>query len=191
MNAAFFLEYQKMNLDLVHQMKGKLVCYVLELEPENGRAFRYVGTTHNIERRMAEHTGMRKGGAAWTAKHKVKDILSCRVCQTEEEAAAMEVMLTQLHQSHTGYQQTRGELWSMPGHNKHKPPYFDNAHDHDISDTESPRELVLPTLLPESYHVLVEENGTTDEHIKVSAPCVENWKDPDGRRMHLAVIVCR
>ncbi len=51
-----------MSLDLVHQLKGKIVVYVLQL----AEGQRYVGSTANVERRTAEHLGVTSGGAAWT-----------------------------------------------------------------------------------------------------------------------------
>ena len=66
MNAQSKKYFVKTNMDLVHNLKGKIVVYCLECEPDaEGRPFRYVGCTTNCERRMAEHMGMKEGGAAW------------------------------------------------------------------------------------------------------------------------------
>ncbi len=47
-----------MNLDLVHNLKGKIVVYCLALEPDAGwKPWRYAGPTPNCERRMTEHMG--------------------------------------------------------------------------------------------------------------------------------------
>ena len=101
-------------MDLVHNLKGKIVVYCLECEPDpEGRPFRYVGCTTNCERRMAEHMGMKEGGAAWCKSHKPVDVISVRVCNTKEEAAVMETMLCSLHQATIGYQQARGSRWNM------------------------------------------------------------------------------
>ena len=90
-------------MDLVHNLKGKIVVYCLECEPDaEGRPFRYVGCTTNCERRMAEHMGMKEGGAAWCKSHKPVDVISVRVCNTKEEAAVMETM---------------NALFSAPGNN--------------------------------------------------------------------------
>ena len=49
-------------MDLVHQLKGRIIVYVLECEPlSDGRPIRYVGTTNNCERRTAEHMGIANG----------------------------------------------------------------------------------------------------------------------------------
>ena len=102
-------------VDLVHQLSGRHIVYVLECEASEGRPYRYVGSSTNIEKRLCEHLGPKKGGASWCALHKPTDIVSCRVCNTKEEAACMEVMLTTLHQAQVGYQHCRGGRWHMPG----------------------------------------------------------------------------
>ncbi len=52
-------------MDLAHNIKGKLIVYVLECEPAlEGRSYRYVGSTTNCERRMAEHMQVKDGGVA-------------------------------------------------------------------------------------------------------------------------------
>ena len=48
---------------------------------------------------MAEHMGVKEGGAAWCKSHKPVDVISVRVCNTKEEAAVMETMLCSLHQA--------------------------------------------------------------------------------------------
>ena len=82
-----------MSLDLVHQLRGKHIVYVLALQSEDGKPRRYVGSSANVERRMAEHLGVKSGGAAWCRKYKPVDVLSVKCVETAEEAAAMEVML--------------------------------------------------------------------------------------------------
>ena len=194
-----------MNLDLVHQMRGKLVVYVLALEPDSeGREFRYVGTTQNLERRMAEHTGVKKGGAAWCAKHKPVDIISVKVCQTTEEAAAMEVMLCSMHQAQIGYQQVRGGRWNMPGDMRRKPPHFEAAEEYYMSprstasttasdegttEPEPENKWKPPALDTSVYHKIREENGITEEKPPVSCLIFKNEKDPEGRLRHLAGLV--
>ena len=151
-----------MDLNAVHNMRGKIVVYVLALEPDSeGREFRYVGVTKDLERRIAEHTGVRKGGSAWCHKHKPKDIISLRICASMEEAAAMEVMLCGLHQAQIGYQQVRGGRWNMPGDMKRKPPNFDETDEYYLS----PRSNASTT--------------ASDDTVKESAPeinCVSAMK---------------
>ena len=90
-----------MSLDLVHQLCGKHVVYVLALE--GGR--RYVGQTTSIEKRMAAH--VEKRAAKYTQKYQVTDVLSCRVCENTEDASALEVALTSLHMAKVGANKCR------------------------------------------------------------------------------------
>ena len=187
-------------MDLVHNLKGKIVVYCLECEPDaEGRPFRYVGCTTNCERRMAEHMGMKEGGAAWCKSHKPIDVISVRVCNTKEEAAVMETMLCSLHQATIGYQGCRGSRWNMNQDMKKKPPYFDKATEYYLDDKtatpppsreESPDTPVvqLPTILPHDYELLRDENGITEEKPPVSAPCF-SAPDPSGTKPWLGIAV--
>ena len=164
-------------MDLVHNLKGKIVVYCLELEPdEEGRPYRYVGTTSNCERRCAEHMGVKDGGAAWCKLHKPIDVLSVRVCQNKEEAAVMETMLCGLHQATIGYQQCRGARWNMGGDMQKKPPYFDKALEYKIHEEPV---LELPKTLPPDYFTVAEENGIEETVHPTPAPCFSDW---DARR---------
>ena len=187
-------------MDLVHNLKGKIVVYCLECEPDaEGRPFRYVGCTTNCERRMAEHMGVKGGGAAWCETHKPVDVISVRVCNSKEEAAVMETMLCSLHQATIGYQPARGSRWNMNQDMKKKPPYFDKAQEYYLdnetatpppSREESPDtpEVKLPTMLPPEYSVLRDENGITEEKPPVSAPCFAA-PDPSGTQPWLGIAV--
>ena len=197
------LSFQKM--DLVHNLKGKLVVYCLECEPDaDGRPFRYVGSTNNCERRMAEHMGVKEGGAAWCKSHKPVDVISVRVCNTKEEAAVMETMLCSLHQATIGYQQARGSRWNMNQDMKKNPPYFDKVQesfldkpDSEASTTPPPSreespdtpEVVLPKVLPPEYEILKQENGIVEDKPPVSCPCFNDAPDPSGRQPWLGIAV--
>ena len=190
-------------MDLVHNLKGKLVVYCLECEPDaEGRPFRYVGSTNNCERRMAEHMGVKEGGAAWCKSHKPVDVISVRVCNSKEEAAVMETMLCSLHQATIGYQQARGSRWNMNQDMKKKPPYFDKVQEYyidkeedaatatpPVSREESPENIKLPTMLPPGYNILLKENGITEDKPPVSAPCFNDAPDPTGRMPWLGIAV--
>ena len=130
------------SLDLGHQLRGKTIVYVLALQPgEDGKPRRYVGSSSNVERRMAEHTGMKSGGAAFCKKFKPIDVISVKCVDSAEEAAAMEVMLCSLHMAEVGVQACRGGRWNMSGDMKRRPPYFDEC------EFQSPRsdEAAPPT----------------------------------------------
>ena len=181
------------DLNLVHQLKGKHVVYVLALEAEDGTPRRYVGHTTNVERRMAEHTGMKNGGALWCKKHRPVDVLTCRIVDSKEEAAAMEVMLVSLHQAKTGYQATKGGRWNMSNNMKKKPPYFDNADEYFLSPrsgtSDEVETLEVPEMLPPNYDILKEENGITEDKPPKSCPCFRDERDPEGRLRHLAGLI--
>ena len=173
-------------VDLVHQLSGKHIVYVLQCEPLDGKETRYVGTSTSIEKRTCEHLALAKSkGASWCAKHKPVSVLEVRVCNTKEEAACMEVMLTSIHQAQVGYQHCRGGRWNMPGDMKKKPPHFDNAEEYYTSprstatekseEPEVPTEAAepphreaahLPSELPPMYHVLAPK----DEEGRITEP---------------------
>ena len=191
-------------MDLVHQLKGRIIVYCLECEPlPDGRPIRYIGQTSNCERRVAEHMGVANGkGASWCLAHKPIDIISVRVFSTKEEAAVMETMLTSLHQAQVGYQQVRGGRWCMCTDMKKKPPYFDKVQEYylekdDDAETatpppsreESPETIKLPTVLPPDYDILLKENGIIEDKPPVSAPCFNDAPDPSGRKPWLGIAV--
>ena len=73
-------------MDLCHKLKGRIIVYVLECEPDaEGNETRYVGGNINIERRTAEHLGLKSGGAAWCKLHKPTTVLEVRLCNSKEE----------------------------------------------------------------------------------------------------------
>ena len=117
-------------MDLVHKCKGKRIVYVLACEPcpETGNEIRYIGQTRDCEKRICQHCGIQNGGAKWTESHPPIDVLSVRVVETEEEAAAMEVMLFQLHAAKIGYGFCRGARWNMNGPMQRPPPGFTEEH---------------------------------------------------------------
>ena len=188
-----------MSLDLVHQLKGKHIVYVLELQPgEDGKKRRYVGSTTNVERRTAEHLGVKSGGAAWCKKYKPIDVISVRIVDSKEEAAAMEVMLCAIHMAECGINQCRGGRWNMSGDMKKRPPYFEDIEFQSPRSEDAPQEsdtvmetptVTLPDLLPPNYEVLRDENGVTEEQPPKSCPCFRDERDPDGRLRHLAGLI--
>jgi len=177
-------------MDLCHNLKGMTVVYVLQCAPDaEGRETRYVGCSTNIERRMAEHLGLKEGGAAWCKKHKPVSVVECRVCQNKEEAAVMETMLTAVHQEQVGYQNCRGSRWNMPGMMRRKPPYFDKAEEYYTEEVTPEKTWEPPTMLPPSYELLRDENGIVETKPPVSCPCFRNDKDPNGDWRHLAALL--
>ena len=175
-------------VDLVHQLSGKHIVYVLQCEPLDGKETRYVGTSTSIEKRTSEHLGLAKSkGASWCAKHKPVSVLEVRVCNTKEEAACMEVMLTSIHQAQVGYQHCRGGRWNMSCDMKRRPPYFNDC---EFDSAESKEEEIdLPDLLPPNYEVLRDENGVSETTPPKSCPIFRDERDPDGRLRHLAGLI--
>ena len=179
-----------MSLDYVHQLKGKHVVYVLALQPgEDGKPRRYVGSTSNVERRMAEHLGVKSGGAAWCKKYKPTDVISCRVVDSKEEAAVMEVMLTSLHMSQVGINFCKGGRWNMSCDLKRRPPYFNYCEFESAESNIPEEEIKLPDLLPPNYEVLRDENGVSETIPPKSCPIFRDERDPDGRLRHLAGLI--
>ena len=136
---------------------------------------------------MAEHTGVKSGGAAWCKKYKPIDVISVRIVDSKEEAAAMEVMLCAIHMTETGVNHTRGGRLNMIQDLKKRPAYFDNI------EFPSPRseeeQITLPDMLPPNYEVLRDENEITEQHPPKSCPCFRDERDPDGRLRHLAGLI--
>ena len=79
---------------------------------------------------MAEHTGVKSGGAAWCKKYKPIDVISVRIVDSKEEAAVMEVMLCSLHMADIGAQHCRGGRWNMSGDMKKRLPMLKTCLEH-------------------------------------------------------------
>ena len=74
-----FLDVSEMVKYDCHLLKnnGKHYCYVLELTPtETGHRNMFVGSTSDLERRLAQHLGNIEGGALRTKKYPYLDYLS-------------------------------------------------------------------------------------------------------------------
>ena len=184
-------------VDIVHHLRGRHIVYVLECEESEGRPYRYVGSSTNVEKRLCEHLGLKKGGASWCALHKPVSVIECRVCNTKEEAAAMEVMLATIHMSQIGFQNCAGGRLNMPGDKKKKPPHFDNVEYYTTSPrsdkTEKSASSIDETVqkLPPMYHVLApkDEDGQITEAPPKECLKFQNPKDPDNRLGILAGLV--
>ena len=79
-------------LNLIHKQKGTICSYCLKLEgDEENEYYVYVGWTNDLEKRMLEHTGIRKGGASFCKLHKPIEILAVKIHESEQEAILCEV----------------------------------------------------------------------------------------------------
>ena len=102
----------------------------------------------------------------------------------------MEVMLCSLHMAETGFQNTRGGRWNMPGDMKKRPPHFDEVTaTSPRSDQSTDGSIALPDMLPANYEVLRDENQITETAPPKSCPCFRDERDPDGRLRHLAGLI--
>ena len=149
---------------------------------------RYVGTTSNIEKRMAQQFGVTEGAAQWCKVHKPVTVLEVRLCNNAEEAQIMENCLTSVHQAAVGYQACRGSRCNMSGQMKRPPPHFGSAPEY-VSPRSEDSTPELPSELPPMYEKLKTENGI--EEATAPKPCLEfvNHRDPDKRWGHLAAIL--
>ena len=76
---------------VVDKVRGTPCAYVIELEGDKVHPFYiYVGTTTDVQTRLAQHVGGIPGGAKWTALHPPNELLSLKVHETEEDAVAAE-----------------------------------------------------------------------------------------------------
>ena len=180
------------DLNFCHNLKGKHICYVLRCESdEHGHEMVYVGSTTNIERRMAQHMGLLEGGAAFCKQYKPISVLEVRLCNNAEEMAIMENILVSIHQARCGYQSTRGSRYNMPGPMKRPPIHFSACPEfvspRSDASTEAPFEI--PTDLPPLYQKLKEENGIEEAQPPKPCLCFVNNKDPDGTYRQLASLL--
>ena len=111
----------------------------------------------------------------------------------------MEVMLTAVHQSQTGYNCTKGGRWNMPGPMKRPPPYFDEAKEYasprsdDVTEghasetqaadgsTPDTQPGTPKTAEPEANEVRASETQATEwTPPKDLPPCYEKLKEENG-----------
>ena len=102
-----------MDLSQVHKFRGSFVSYVLPLEGDSENPYYvYVGSTANIEQRMADHAMGR--GAKWTRLHKpTGQIWHLQLHDTMLAAMCAEVALWNLWAGKVGYQRVRGGRYNM------------------------------------------------------------------------------
>ena len=180
------------DLNFCHNLKGKHICYVLRCESdEHGHEMVYVGSTTNIERRIAQHLGLLEGGAAFCKQYKPISVIEVRLCNNAEEMAIMENILVSIHQARCGYQAARGSRYNMPGPMKRPPIHFSACPEfvspRSDASTEAPFEI--PTDLPPMYQKLKEENGIEEAQPPKPCLCFVNNKDPDGTyRQHASLL---
>ena len=107
-------------LDDVHRFRGCHVSYALRCEGGEEGFHVYVGSTSDVEVRMARH-GRGTGAKATAARPPTGEILHIREHDTAREAMLAEVALWSLWAGKLGHQRVRGGRWNMPGLMPHVP----------------------------------------------------------------------
>ena len=98
----------------------------------------------------------------------------------------MEVMLTAVHQSQTGYNCTKGGRWNMPGPMKRPPPYFDESKEYASprSDETQVTEVTEGHASETQGHACTPEPGTPKANevrapeTQAAEPEVTEWTPP-------------
>ena len=100
---------------LTDAVKGTHCAYALRLQGDaNAPEYYYVGSTSDIQTRIAQHTGSIPGGAKWTALHPPVAIESVVPCQSAFQAACVECGLWGLHAGKCkDYDRVRGGKFNM------------------------------------------------------------------------------
>ena len=83
---------------LTDAVKGTHCAYALRLEGDlHGHEYYYVGSTSDIQTRIAQHTGAIPGGAKWTTLHPPTNVLDVVPCSTAFQAACVEIAMFGLY----------------------------------------------------------------------------------------------
>ena len=79
---------------LTDAVKGTHCAYALRLQGDaNAPEYFYVGSTSDIQTRIAQHTGAISGGAKWTTLHPPVAVLDVVPCYSAFQAACVEVAM--------------------------------------------------------------------------------------------------
>ena len=102
---------------LTDAVKGTHCGYALRLQGDaNAPEYYYVGSTSDIQTRIAQHTGAIPGGAKWTALHPPVAIESVVPCQSAFQAACTELGMWGLYAGRMrDYDKVRGGKFCMCG----------------------------------------------------------------------------
>ena len=84
--------------NLTDAVKGTHCAYALRLQGDaNAPEYTYVGSTSDLQTRIAQHTGAIPGGAKWTALHPPTAVLDVVPCHSAFQAACVEVAMWGLY----------------------------------------------------------------------------------------------
>ena len=100
---------------LTDAVKGTHCAYALRLQGDaHATEYHYVGSTSDIQTRIAQHTGAIPGGAKWTALHPPVSVLDVVPCATAFQAACVECALWGLYAGKCkDYDRVRGAKFCM------------------------------------------------------------------------------
>ena len=101
-----------MSLDDVHKFRGCHCSYVLKCEGGEEGFHVYVGSTSDVEARMAKH-GRGQGAVATRTWPPTGELLHIREHETAREAMLAEVALWSLYAGKLGHDRVRGGRWNM------------------------------------------------------------------------------
>ena len=77
---------------LTDAVKGTHCAYALRLEGDaDAHEYYYVGSTTDLQTRIAQHTGAIPGGAKWTALHPPTNVMDVAPCANAFQAACVEI----------------------------------------------------------------------------------------------------
>ena len=102
---------------LTDAVKGTHCAYALRLERDaHAYEYCYVGSTSDLQTRIAQHTGAFPGGAKWTALHPPTNVMDVVPCANAFQAACVEIAMWGLLAGRCkDFNRVRGGKFCMPG----------------------------------------------------------------------------
>ena len=115
---------------VVDSVRGTPCAYVIELEGDAAQPFYiYVGTTTDVQTRLAQHAGGIPGGSKWTALHPPKRVLDVVPCNSAFHACCVEVALWGFWAGRLkDYNRVRGGKYCMCESLMYPPPGWRDVH---------------------------------------------------------------
>ena len=100
---------------LTDAVKGTHCAYALRLEGDaHAHEYYYVGSTTDLQTRIAQHTGAIPGGAKWTALHPPTNVMDVVPCANAFQAACVEIAMWGLYSGRCkDYDRVRGGKFCM------------------------------------------------------------------------------
>ena len=100
---------------LTDAVKGPRCAYALRLQGDaTAPDYSHVGSTSDLQTRIAQHTGAIPGGAKWTTHHPPMAVLDVVPCHSAFQAACVEVAMWGLYAGkYKDYDRVRGGKFCM------------------------------------------------------------------------------